>query len=185
VLVAGGSQGASGINLRIREALPSLLDFREGIRWIHVAGDADKEIMAEAYLIHGWEAEVFAYTPRLPDLMARSDLVVGRAGGTTLSEIAVLGLPSVLVPYPHHRDRHQILNAQALAMAGGARLLAESDLGADSLRGVFAEVLFSPERLAAMEQGTLSAGRPGAADAVIDLALSLETQCRPAFASSS
>jgi UDP-N-acetylglucosamine--N-acetylmuramyl-(pentapeptide) pyrophosphoryl-undecaprenol N-acetylglucosamine transferase len=184
VLVVGGSQGASGLNRRIREALPALLDLRDGIRWIHVAGDADKEAMTEAYRTHGWQAEVFAYTPRLPDLMARSDLVVGRAGGTTVSEIAVLGLPAVLVPYPHHKYRHQLLNARALARTGGARLLDERDLGAESLRAVFAETLFAPERLAAMERGTLSAGRPGAADAVIDLPLSLE-QCRPAFASSS
>jgi UDP-N-acetylglucosamine--N-acetylmuramyl-(pentapeptide) pyrophosphoryl-undecaprenol N-acetylglucosamine transferase len=187
VLAVGGSQGASGLNRRIREALPLLSDLREGIRWIHVAGDADKDVMREAYRTEGWEAEIFGYTARLPELMARSDLAVGRAGGTTLSEIAVLGLPAVLVPYPHHADRHQLENALALARAGGARLLPEAELGAASLRAVFEEVLLDPERLAAMERAVLRTARPGAADAVIDLALEIssEKSCPPAFASSS
>lgn len=183
VLVVGGSQGARGLNVAIRRALPELLELRERIRWIHVAGDADKEGMAEAYRINGWEAEVFAYTSSLPELMAQSDLVFGRAGGTTLSELAVLGLPSVLVPYPHHGDKHQFANARTLARRGAACVLEEKAIDAGKLRAIFHEVLFSPERLSCMARGAQALAKPHAADAVLDLALDLKKQCPQPFVS--
>jgi len=174
VLVVGGSQGARGLNRALERALPRLHDLREEIRWIHCAGDADKESMAEAYRTGRFDAEVLGYSPRLPELMASSDLVIGRAGGTTLSEIAAVGVPSLLVPFPHHADRHQERNAGILARAGAAILVEESALDPERLRACLEEVLFSEEKLDAMSQRARALARPGAADAVIDLALRLE-----------
>ncbi|MBI4604438.1 MAG: UDP-N-acetylglucosamine--N-acetylmuramyl-(pentapeptide) pyrophosphoryl-undecaprenol N-acetylglucosamine transferase [Planctomycetes bacterium] len=185
ILVVGGSQGAAGVNRAVRAALPELLDFRERIHWIHVAGDADKGGMTEAYRTGGWSAEVYSYTPELPSLMAGSDLLLGRAGGTTLSEIAVLGLPAVLVPYPYHRDQHQRRNAEAFARAGGAEVIEEDQLTAGSLRAVFRDTLFAPARLEAMGRCARSLARPDAADAILDLAVELRRRCPPASASSS
>jgi UDP-N-acetylglucosamine--N-acetylmuramyl-(pentapeptide) pyrophosphoryl-undecaprenol N-acetylglucosamine transferase len=184
VLVAGGSQGASGLNRAIAGALPALAGFREKIQWIHLSGQADKAIMERAYLEAGFEAQVLAYSPELPRLMARSDLVIGRAGGTTLAEIAVLGVPAVLVPYPHHRDRHQLENARALAEAGGAEICLEGELGAPSLERIFEELLGSPGRLEIMEAGAASLARPDAADRVLDLVLELRKACPQVSASS-
>ena len=183
VLVVGGSQGAGALNRAVRDALPGLLELREKIYWIHVAGDADKDAMTEAYRKTGWHAEVHAFTPDLPRLMARSDLVVGRAGGTTLSEIAALGVPSVLVPYPHHGDQHQRRNAEAFVRSGGAVLVDESQLEPESIRRVFRDVLFAPERLSAMGRCVQALARPNAADAILDLAVELKNRCPPASAS--
>lgn len=184
LLVVGGSQGAQGLNQSIRQALPSLLEFREKIYWIHVTGDADKHSMEKAYRTDAWDAEVHAYSPELPALMARSDLVLGRAGATTLCELAVMGLPSVLVPYPHHRDEQQRLNADVLVHAGGAHLIAENQLNADSLRAVFRDVLLAPERLQAMGESAHRLARPDAADAILDLALDVSDRCPSASVSS-
>jgi UDP-N-acetylglucosamine--N-acetylmuramyl-(pentapeptide) pyrophosphoryl-undecaprenol N-acetylglucosamine transferase len=98
---------------------------------------------------------------------------VGRAGGTTLSEIAVVGVPSLLVPFPHHADRHQERNAGVLARAGAAVIIEESELGPEKLRAALEDVLFSQEKLDAMSRRARALARPGAADAVIDLALRL------------
>jgi UDP-N-acetylglucosamine--N-acetylmuramyl-(pentapeptide) pyrophosphoryl-undecaprenol N-acetylglucosamine transferase len=185
VMVVGGSQGASRINQAVKGALAELLEFREKIYWIHVAGDADKDAMTEAYRAHGWTAEVHGYTQELPGLMAKSDLVLSRAGGTTLSELAVMGLPSILVPYPHHKDQHQRKNAEVLVRAGAGRLVEESELGPESLRSVLRDVLFAPERLEAMSRNAQRLARPDAADAILDLALDLQRRCPPGSASSS
>ncbi|MGQ9592094.1 MAG: UDP-N-acetylglucosamine--N-acetylmuramyl-(pentapeptide) pyrophosphoryl-undecaprenol N-acetylglucosamine transferase, partial [Planctomycetota bacterium] len=170
VLVVGGSQGAHGLNEALRRALPGLRDLAEKIRFTHLAGDADKEDMEKAYREEGFEAEVYGYSERLPELMARSDLAIGRAGGTTLAEIAVVGLPAILVPYPYHRDLHQRRNAEAFVEAKAARILEERDLDAGSLRKLFDETL-APGTLEAMERGAFALARPEAADAVLDLAL--------------
>jgi len=185
VLVVGGSQGASGVNRAVRDALPELLDLREKIYWIHVAGDADKDGMSEAYRKTGFQAEVHAFTPDLPALMAQSDLVLGRAGGTTLSELAALGVPSVLVPYPHHKDEHQKRNAEVFVRSGGALLLEEAEITAESLRCVLQDVLLSPDRLASMARGARRLARTQAADAILDLAMELKSPCPPVSASSS
>jgi UDP-N-acetylglucosamine--N-acetylmuramyl-(pentapeptide) pyrophosphoryl-undecaprenol N-acetylglucosamine transferase len=166
VLVVGGSQGAHAINMALLQALGALEELREQVRWVHVTGTADEEAMVEAYRKGGWEARVMRYTDELPALMAECDLVLGRAGGTTVAELAVLGVPSILIPYPHHRDRHQQANAEVLERAGGGRLLAEAELNPGSLRRLLGETLFSPAALAAMRRNSLRLGRPEAADAV-------------------
>lgn len=186
VLVMGGSQGSHAINGAICTALPELRDLRLKIRWIHLTGPADKETVKDAYRKNSWDAEVIEFTDRLPYLVARSDLVLARSGGTTVSELAVLGVPAILIPYPHHRDGHQVANAQALVEAGGAQLLAEEELSSSSLRRLFTDVLFSPQRLSAMARGALGLARPRAADAVLDLAVELRNKrCRSGSVSSS
>ena len=177
IVVVGGSQGAHGINRAITGALEELSEYREKIRWIHVAGDADKDEVEQVYREQGWEAKVVSYLEDLPHELSNSDLAIARAGGTTLAELAVLGVPAILVPYPHHKDQHQLKNAEALVRAGGAKLVPEEELGADTLRTVFEEILFEPERILAMEDGALSLARPKAADEVLDLILELRETC--------
>ena len=178
VFVVGGSQGAHGINKAIIGALEGLSEYREKIHWIHVAGDADKKEVEKAYRDQGWEAEVVDYLKDLPHLLSHSDLVITRAGGTIVAELAVLGVPAVFVPYPHHKDQHQLKNAEALERAGGAILVPEEELGADVLRTIVEEILFEPGRLLEMEDCALSLGRPDAADAVLDLILELKETCQ-------
>jgi len=169
ILVVGGSQGARGINRAIREALPFLGRLREEIFWVHITGNADKEMLAEAYRKEGWEARVIDFAPDLPALLAGADLAITRSGGTIVSELAVIGVPAVLVPYPHHRDRHQHHNAQVLVEAGAARLIPEDRLGPEVLAGILDEILFDDHRLQEMEEAALAVSRPGAASSVLDL----------------
>ena len=177
IVVVGGSQGAHGINKAITGALEELFEYQGRIRWIHVAGDADKDEVEQVYREQGWEARVVSYLDDLPHELSNSDLVIARAGGTTLAELAVLGVPAILVPYPHHKDQHQLKNAEALVRAGGAKLVPEGELGADTLRTIFEEILFEPERILEMEDGALSLARPDAADEVLDLILELRETC--------
>jgi UDP-N-acetylglucosamine--N-acetylmuramyl-(pentapeptide) pyrophosphoryl-undecaprenol N-acetylglucosamine transferase len=133
--------------------------------------------MSEAYRKRGFAAEVHAYCADLPLRMAEADLFLGRSGGTTVAELAVLGLPSLLVPYPHHADEHQRRDAGVLARAGGARILEEAEVTAGSLRQAFLDILFDDERLRAMGEAAKRAAYPDAADRALDLAVLLGRQC--------
>jgi UDP-N-acetylglucosamine--N-acetylmuramyl-(pentapeptide) pyrophosphoryl-undecaprenol N-acetylglucosamine transferase len=171
VVVLGGSQGSRGINRAIREALPSLQGLARKLSWIHLTGNADKDAMVEAYRSAGFEARVLGYSNQVPAFLAQADLAVARAGGTTVSELSAVGVPAILVPYPHHADRHQFHNAEALVQSGAARLVPEEELGPERIAELFRELLFDEARLAAMEEAALSLARPEAADLVLDLIL--------------
>jgi UDP-N-acetylglucosamine--N-acetylmuramyl-(pentapeptide) pyrophosphoryl-undecaprenol N-acetylglucosamine transferase len=106
----------------------------------------------------------------LPALTA-ADLVVGRAGSSTLAEVTALGLPMVVVPYPHAAG-HQRANARVLVEAGGAWFVEDEDLDAEALLEA-AEILHDPARHAAMSAASRALGRPGAADAVARLVLAI------------
>jgi UDP-N-acetylglucosamine--N-acetylmuramyl-(pentapeptide) pyrophosphoryl-undecaprenol N-acetylglucosamine transferase len=185
ILVVGGSQGARAINRAVCDALPELEDWRGKLRWLHVAGPDDRAEVEAVYRAGGWDAAVWGYCQELPRLMAESDLVIARAGGTTLAEIAVLGLPALLVPYAHHRDGHQVLNAKLLADAGAAQLVPQSDLDPEAIRAWIARVLFDPARVEAMRAASLALAKPGAADAVLNLLLECRHPCPSLSVSSS
>jgi UDP-N-acetylglucosamine--N-acetylmuramyl-(pentapeptide) pyrophosphoryl-undecaprenol N-acetylglucosamine transferase len=101
--------------------------------------------------------------------LAAADLVVGRAGSSTLAEVTAMGLPMVVVPYPHAAG-HQRANAASLVEAGAARLIDDEDFDADALLEA-ARLLLDPTAHAAMSAAARSLGRPGAADAVAELVL--------------
>jgi UDP-N-acetylglucosamine--N-acetylmuramyl-(pentapeptide) pyrophosphoryl-undecaprenol N-acetylglucosamine transferase len=125
LLVTGASQGARTIN----EAMIALADTFDWTGWqvLHLAGQVDVERVSAAYgqafrRRHG-AARVLAFTDRMAEAMAAADLVISRAGASTLAELLVLGKPSILLPYPYHRDQHQRRNAEVLAQAGAAVLI--------------------------------------------------------------
>src|SRR5258705_1281360 len=171
ILMFGGSQAVRRFNAPVAEALSRVVE-RGNV--IHVTGD-------EGY------AEALASRERLPaelrsryrpfpflrdDMLAAlvsADLVVGRAGSSTLAEVTALGIPSVIVPYPHAAG-HQVANARVLAGSGAARLVVDEDFDADALVAA-ADLLADDGTLAAMSVAARSFGRPGAADAVAELVL--------------
>jgi UDP-N-acetylglucosamine--N-acetylmuramyl-(pentapeptide) pyrophosphoryl-undecaprenol N-acetylglucosamine transferase len=171
ILIFGGSQAVRRLNAAVAEALPRVV---ERGHVIHVTGD-------EGY------AEALASRERLPaelrsryrpfpflrdDMLAAlvaADLVVGRAGSSTLAEVTALGIPSVIVPYPHAAG-HQVANARVLAGSGAARLVADEDFDADALVAA-ADLLADEGTLAAMSIAARTFGRPGAAAAVAALVL--------------
>lgn len=158
ILAIGGSQGARSINeavaaLVTRRALPE--------RWqvLHVCGERDYDYMkAEERAPFAGNAVVLVpYLNEMADAYALSDVVLGRAGASTLGELAALGMPSVLIPYPFAADDHQTANARAFEAAGAARIIADADLNADSLWWTLRDVL-EPDRLAAMRDAARSLG---------------------------
>ena len=173
MLIFGGSQAVARFNAAVAEALPRLL---ERCVVLHVAGEdgyAGALTAREALPVDArarYRPYPFLREEMLAALVA-ADLVVGRAGASTLAEITALGIPSVIVPYPHAAG-HQTANARVLADAGAARLVRDEDFDADAL--VAAADLLAPagdaER-AAMATAARSLGRPGAANAVAALVM--------------
>jgi UDP-N-acetylglucosamine--N-acetylmuramyl-(pentapeptide) pyrophosphoryl-undecaprenol N-acetylglucosamine transferase len=179
LLVFGGSQAVRRFNAAVEEALPQLV---ERVHVVHVTGDsgypaalADRERLPEAV------RERYRPFPFLRDDMlaalAAADLVVGRAGSSTLAEVTALGLPMVVVPYPHAAG-HQRANARVLVEAGGALLVADEDFDAKALLDA-AAILDDPERHARMSAASRALGRPGAADAVAELVLAAAARRPP------
>ena len=173
VVIFGGSQAVRRLNDAVAGALPRLV---ERCHVIHVAGEdglaaavAARQGLPEA--VRGrYRPEAFL-GEELLDALAAADLVIGRAGSSTLAEAAAFGLPMVVVPYPH-AGAHQRANAAASAAAGAAELVADEAFDAATLL-VATEILEDPARHAAMSAAARSMGRPGAADAVATILLAL------------
>jgi UDP-N-acetylglucosamine--N-acetylmuramyl-(pentapeptide) pyrophosphoryl-undecaprenol N-acetylglucosamine transferase len=171
LLIFGGSQAVRRFNAAVADALPRLVEL---VTVIHVTGDegyAPALAAREALSVAGRRR--YRPYPFLRDEMlaalAAADLVVGRGGSSTLAEVTAMGLPMVVVPYPHAAG-HQRANAASLVEAGAARLIDDEDLDADALLDAARLLLDGPNH-AAMSAATRSLGRPGAAHAVAELVL--------------
>jgi UDP-N-acetylglucosamine--N-acetylmuramyl-(pentapeptide) pyrophosphoryl-undecaprenol N-acetylglucosamine transferase len=173
LVVFGGSQAARRLNGAVVGALPRLV---EKVHVIHVAG-ADGAAAADAARAELPDAVRSHYRPvaflgeELLDALAAADLVVGRAGSSTLAEVAAFGLPMVVVPYPY-AGAHQRLNAAELVDGGAARFVEDDAFDGPALLDAIA-ILDDPARHAAMAAAARGLARPAAADAVADLLLAL------------
>ncbi len=154
LLIAGGSQGARILNETAPAAGGILAARGRRFRAIHLAGRREGEAAraCEAWREAGIEADVRAFEPDMAAFYAAGDLLLTRAGAMTVAEIAVTGMPSILVPLPHAADDHQTHNARALADRGGARLLPQDAMDAATLADAIEELLFDPARLRAMHE---------------------------------
>ena len=176
LLIFGGSQAVRRFNSAVAQALPRLV---ERVTVIHVTGDegyaaalAGREGLPEA-VRRRYRPYPFLRDDMLAAL-ATADLVVGRAGSSTLAEVTALGVPMVVVPYPHAAG-HQRANAANLVEAGAARLIDDEAFDADALVDA-AKLLDDPLTHAGMSAAARSLGRPGAADAVAELVLAAATR---------
>lgn len=131
LLVVGGSLGAQALNSGVAPALARLKDIPFNVR--HQAGRSGVDAAKAAYVAAGVAAEVTAFIDDMAAAYAWADLVVCRAGALTVSELAAVGAPSLLVPFPHAVDDHQTYNAGYLVDAGAARLLQQRDMSAQRL----------------------------------------------------
>jgi UDP-N-acetylglucosamine--N-acetylmuramyl-(pentapeptide) pyrophosphoryl-undecaprenol N-acetylglucosamine transferase len=171
LLVFGGSQEVRRFNSAIAEALPRLV---ERARVIHITGEGgyDQAVAGRDALppaLRGrYRPEKFL-DEEMTLVLAGADMVVGRAGSSTLAEVAAFGLPMVVVPYPHAAG-HQRRNAEEMVGAGAARLIEDGDFDAEALLSA-AAILDRPDERAAMAAAARSLARPGAADAVAELVL--------------
>ena len=176
ILIFGGSQAVRRFNAAVAAALPRLV---ERVHVLHVSGESGyaaalatrQELPAE--LRSRYRPFPFLRDDMLAALVA-TDLVVGRAGSSTVAEVTALGIPSVIVPYPHAAG-HQGANAEILAAAGAARIVADEDFDADALVAA-TDILFDEPARAAMSSAARGFGRPGAADAIATLVQALATR---------
>jgi UDP-N-acetylglucosamine--N-acetylmuramyl-(pentapeptide) pyrophosphoryl-undecaprenol N-acetylglucosamine transferase len=167
VLVVGGSQGAHAINMAFLEALPHLRQ-RETLRIVHQTGETDRDQVAAAYQAAGIDAEVKAFFHDMAPCYRAADLVVCRAGATTVAELTAMGKAALFVPFPFATDNHQELNARILVDQGAAMMVLEHDLsGADLARQLDA-LAAAPEVLAEMATRSKALGKPDAAQAIVD-----------------
>lgn len=167
VLVFGGSQGAQSLN---RACLEAFGDAALDIQVLHICGARHFDEMTAALAARGVDVERYRLLPYTEDLalaMAAADLIVGRAGGS-VAEIAALGRPAILVPYPHATADHQRKNAALMAAAGAAVVVADADLDGRLLGRLVRELLADKPRLARMAAASRAAGRPDATVRVAD-----------------
>lgn len=147
VVVVGGSQGAVAVNRLVRAAAPAWLD--AGVWVVHLTGDRDPDVGS---LQHSRYLEMPFYD-NMAGLLQRADLMVGRAGAGTLTELAITKTPAILIPYPFAAEDHQTFNARAFVTGGAAELYSQTDLTADTLQAKVLELLQDADRLAAMQAG--------------------------------
>ncbi len=175
LLVLGGSQGASGINITLPGVLGGLVE-RPQIR--HQCGPKHLDKTRAAYATAGVEAHINAFIDDMATAYAWADVVVCRAGALTLAELCAAGLGAVLVPFPAAVDDHQTHNAQALVASGAARLIAEGDGFATRLSTALSELLVGSRderraRLLTMANAARTLAKPDAAARIADACLAV------------
>jgi UDP-N-acetylglucosamine--N-acetylmuramyl-(pentapeptide) pyrophosphoryl-undecaprenol N-acetylglucosamine transferase len=173
VLVFGGSLGAKRVNALVLEALNQLSDLKEGMRFIHQTGKADLESVRQGYAARGFDAEVLEFIDDMSAAYAGSDLVVCRAGATTIAELTVCKKAAILIPYPYATDNHQEVNARSLVDAGAALMFREAELTGQFLGSTIRALKESPDRLKRMEKQAGLLGRPEAAKELADVCVDL------------
>jgi len=168
VLIFGGSQGAHAINVALVEAAPQLAAAGARLAITHQTGERDLDRVRDAYQRAGLHARVEAFLYEMDHEMKQADLVVARAGATTLSELAAAGRPAILVPLPTATDDHQRRNAEAFARAGGALVLEEKHLSGERLAEAVLALAADPARRAEMARRSRTLARPDAAERIAD-----------------
>jgi UDP-N-acetylglucosamine--N-acetylmuramyl-(pentapeptide) pyrophosphoryl-undecaprenol N-acetylglucosamine transferase len=176
LLVFGGSQGARAINQALPAAMPEVRRSVPGLHVIHQTGERDYNDVQAAYSRAGISAEVAAFIDNMPQAFARADLLVCRSGASTVAEIAAAGKPAIFVPFPHAADNHQLRNAEAIAGAGAAVLIPESELTPQRLAVTVTELLSHPGRLREMAAKAQALGHRDAAVVLADMAFSLSSR---------
>ena len=167
VLVSGGSLGAVAVNPLAADALIALA--REApLAIVHQTGDKGLADTVERYRAAGVAAECHAFIKDMAAAYQRADVIIGRAGATTVAELAITGKPAVFIPYPFAADNHQELNARAMADAGAALMFRQSELTADQLTAALRPLVTDAARRAEMGAKMKALARPAAAAAVID-----------------
>jgi UDP-N-acetylglucosamine--N-acetylmuramyl-(pentapeptide) pyrophosphoryl-undecaprenol N-acetylglucosamine transferase len=167
VFVCGGSLGATKVNDIASEALIELAK-QQKFTVVHQTGAADVDKISARYKDAGLAAEVHAFIDQMVTQYQAADIVVSRAGATTLAELAIAGKPAVLVPYPFAADNHQELNAREMAEAGAAVMYRQVDLTPAILAQTLGELLADPDRRARMGSAMKALARPGAAATIVD-----------------
>jgi UDP-N-acetylglucosamine--N-acetylmuramyl-(pentapeptide) pyrophosphoryl-undecaprenol N-acetylglucosamine transferase len=168
LLVFGGSQGARALSELVPASIAMLpANLRARLDIVQQCRPEDLESARAAY--KGVKVELASFFTDLPQRMARAHLVISRSGASTISELAVIGRPAILIPYPFATDDHQTANADVLVDAGAAWRIAQRELTAEKLAKLLTEILSSPSGLAKCAACAHALGKPDAAQRLADL----------------
>jgi UDP-N-acetylglucosamine--N-acetylmuramyl-(pentapeptide) pyrophosphoryl-undecaprenol N-acetylglucosamine transferase len=169
ILILGGSQGSRAMNDAMVSAIPRFARKRERFRIIHQTGERDFDRVRQAYERQPIKAEVYAFIEDVPRALEQADLVISRAGASTVAELAAAGKPALLIPFPHATDQHQLANARAMERAGGAKVLVQRELTPGSLYEEVAAAVNDPEKLMEMGRRARLLAHPQAAARIANL----------------
>ena len=175
ILIFGGSQGSHFLNKAVIAALPQLSEIKDRLQIIHQTGERDVDWVRESYECHGYEtAAVSPYFFDMPEQFQKSDLVVCRAGASTIAELIAARKASLLVPFAAAADDHQTQNARELENIEGARVLSEQEFTPQAFSDLIHELIQDQDRITRMEANLKRlGGGPDVADRIADLCLSL------------
>lgn len=170
VLVMGGSQGARILSDVVPPALAALpAEMLRNIRVSHQARDEDRARVAAFYAEHGIDADVQPFFHDVPRRMSEAQLVISRAGASSIADLTVIGRPAILIPYAAAAGDHQTANARGLVEAGAAILIPEKRLDVSALTEQIGAVLGNPKAAQQMSHAALAAGAPDATDRLVAL----------------
>lgn len=173
LLVFGGSQGAHAINRAMLEALDELESLRTRLRILHQTGSKDRDAVADAYQTKGLAAEVLPFIVDMAAAYQAADLLVCRAGATSIAEITAAGKAAILIPFPAAVEDHQTKNAEVLVQAGAAEMISEKELTGARLAAAIKRYYESPQLLREMEIRSAGLGNIRAAADIVDACLAL------------
>ena len=175
VLVFGGSQGSSFLNRQVIDSLPLMQERKDRLRFLHQTGERDRDWVQEGYSRLGFEdVTVDSFFFDMPACFRKSDLVISRAGASTIAELIAARKASLLVPFARATDDHQTLNARELEQTGGAMLLSEQEFTPEALSRTLEDLLEDTGKITQMENNlSRLQAPPDAADKIADLCLDL------------
>jgi len=173
ILVSGGSQGAHAINTAVIHAIEHLEEIKGQLRIIHQTGYNDLQEVSKVYRSYGIRAEVLSFIMDMASAFKEADLLVCRAGATTVAEITAMGKAAILIPFPFAVGDHQTRNAQALVKAKAAEMIPERELTGKGLAEVIKRFYRHPETLREMEVISASLGNVRAATAIVDACMAM------------
>ncbi|MBI5739952.1 MAG: undecaprenyldiphospho-muramoylpentapeptide beta-N-acetylglucosaminyltransferase [Nitrospirae bacterium] len=173
IFVFGGSLGSSSINKAVSEALAYLEPFRDRIQFLHQTGERELDAVREAYRYREFRGTVIPFAYDMADAYAAADLIISRAGATTLAELTACGKAAILVPFPFAAANHQEINARKLWDAGAAQMILERDLNGKTLADIVKYLLEDPDAIAAIERASKSLGNVDAAGKIVELMMGL------------
>ncbi|MBA4494246.1 undecaprenyldiphospho-muramoylpentapeptide beta-N-acetylglucosaminyltransferase [Paenactinomyces guangxiensis] len=168
ILIFGGSRGAKAINEAVLQMIPRMKELPQ-VQFVYVTGEVHyEEIRAKIPHDDCPNLDVLSFIYNMPDVLAATYLVVGRAGASTLAELTSLGLPSILIPSPYVTNNHQEANARWLEEQGASKMLLESECNGESLWEELKKIIENTEVHHAMSEAARRLGRPQAAEVLVD-----------------
>lgn len=168
LLIYGGSQGAAGINSAVIESLPHLEKIGDELKIMHQTGKMDLDRVSKAYDDYHMDAQVCSFITDMAGAYDAADLLICRAGATTIAEITARGKAALFIPFPYAVGDHQRLNAEVLVDAGAAEMILQQDINGEKLAHVVEELCHDRNKITKMEEKSRALGNRRAAAHIVD-----------------